>query len=56
LQLDPMYGLRDMHDFETLVSRHFKVKFRPDLVHIKQLMYLFNYQSYWITLGLVTIH
>ena len=29
-----MYGLRDMPDFIKLASRHFKVKFESDLVHI----------------------
>jgi len=29
-----MYSLRDMFDLAKLVSRHFKAKFRPDLVHI----------------------
>ena len=30
-----MYSLRDMFDLTKLVSRHFKIKYRPDLFHIK---------------------
>jgi hypothetical protein len=31
-------GLRDMFNLVKLVSKHFKVKFRPDLIHITNLV------------------
>jgi hypothetical protein len=37
-QLDLKYGLKNMSDLAKLVNKYFKTKFKPNLVHIINLI------------------